>query len=59
MWILLISVYLTEPVLGQVQSRGILEIPTQGYQACLALRDSAQKWRLDGYRVSARCLRTQ
>lgn len=58
MWILLISVALTQPVMGHVQSRGILQIPTDSYTTCVQERDRVNtQWRLDGYRVSARCLR--
>lgn len=58
MWVLLISLYLTEPILGQVQSKGIIQAPMQSYDQCVKSRDQIRaQWQLDGYRVSARCLR--
>jgi len=58
MWVLLISMALTQPIQGAVQSRGIIQAPMNSYDECLRQRDEIRAtWHLDGYRVSARCLR--
>ncbi len=56
MWVLLISLYLNQP-LGQTQSKGVIHAPHNNYETCLLARDQVQRsWHLDGYRVSARCI---
>ena len=56
MWVLIISLYLTQP-LGQVQSKGIIHVPQTSYEACLKERDRIRStWYIDGYRVSPRCV---
>lgn len=58
MWVLLVSVYMLQPVQGQTQSQGIIQAPMNTYDECLAQRDHIRDtWRMQGYRVSARCLR--
>jgi hypothetical protein len=55
MWVLIISLYLLQP-LGQIQSKGIIHAPQSDYETCLKTRDIVNKnWYLDGYRTSARC----
>ena len=59
MWLLLISLYSPLP-LGQVQSKGLLQVPTQSYEACTRERDRVRAtWFVDGYRLSARCVHVQ
>jgi len=56
MWVLLISLYLGQP-LGQTESKGLIHAPHTSYEACLRARDHVQRnWQLDGYKVSARCI---
>lgn len=56
MWVLLISLYLGQP-LGQTESKGIIHAAQPSYEQCLKQRDQVQRtWHLDGYRVSARCV---
>lgn len=56
MWVLLISLYLHQP-LGQAQSKGIIHAPQSSYEECQRARDRVQQsWHLDGYRTSARCI---
>ncbi len=56
MWVLLISLYLMEP-LGHVQSKGILHVPQSSYEQCQKTRDTvAQRLQVDGYRTAARCI---
>lgn len=56
MWILIISLYLHQP-LGQTQSKGIIQAPQPGYEHCQQQRDLVNKtWHLDQYKVSARCI---
>lgn len=56
MWVLLISLYLHQP-LAQTQSKGVIHAPHNSYEQCLQARDTVQKsWYMDGYRVSARCI---
>jgi hypothetical protein len=58
MWVLLISLALTQPINGQLQSRGIIQLPMKTHNQCVEQRDEIRAtWHLDGYRVSARCLR--
>lgn len=56
MWILMISLYLHEP-LGQVQSRGVIEAPMPTYEACTRERDRVKHtWYIDQYKISPRCV---
>lgn len=56
MWILIISLYLHQP-LGQIQSRGYIEAPQPSYEQCQHERERIQQtWHTDGYRVSPRCI---
>jgi hypothetical protein len=56
MWVLLISLYLHQP-LGQTQSKGMIHAPQTGYEQCTRERDRVnQYWHMDGYKVSARCI---
>jgi len=56
MWILLISLYLHEP-LGQTQSKGIIHVPQTSYDDCLKQASKVnQSWHLNGYKTSARCI---
>lgn len=58
MWVLLISMSLTTAVQGQVQSKGIIQLPMISHDQCVQSRDQIRaQWQLEGYRVSARCLR--
>jgi hypothetical protein len=55
MWVLLISLYLGQP-LGQTESKGIIHAPHKNYDECLKARDQVRAtWQLDGYRLTARC----
>lgn len=57
MWVLLISLYLNSPILGQTQSKGVIHAPMQSYENCLKERDKIKdNWQLNGYRVSPRCI---
>lgn len=57
MWILLISMYMNTSILGQVQSKGVIQAPQAGYEECLRQRDQVQRtWHMDSYRISARCV---
>lgn len=56
MWVLLISLYVNEP-LGQTQSKGVLQAPQNSYEQCQKERDRVQQyWHIDGYKVSPRCV---
>jgi hypothetical protein len=56
MWVLIISLYLPQP-LGHVQSRGVIEAPQPSYEACQRERDRVRStWFIDGYRISPRCI---
>jgi hypothetical protein len=56
MWVLLISLYLGQP-LGQTESKGMIHAPHTSYEACLKARDQVRAtWHLDGYRTTARCI---
>ena len=56
MWVLLISLYLNQP-LGQTQSKGVIHAPQTSYDTCVKERDRIrQAWTMDGYRVSPRCI---
>jgi len=56
MWVLIISLYLTQP-LGQVQSKGIIHAPQPNYETCLQERDRVKStWFTNGYRVIPRCV---
>lgn len=56
MWVLLISLYLGQP-LGQTESRGIIEAPQPSYEQCQRERERIRAtWYTDGYRVSPRCI---
>lgn len=56
MWILIISLYLNQP-LGQTQSKGIIQATQTSYEQCQHERDRIRAtWYTDGYRVSARCI---
>jgi hypothetical protein len=56
MWILIISMYVLEP-LGQVQSKGAIQAPQTSYEQCMKERDRVRaQWHMDGYRISPRCL---
>lgn len=56
MWILLISLYATQP-LGQTQSKGIIHVPMPSIEQCQKERDTVnQHWHIDKYKTSARCI---
>ena len=56
MWVLLISLYLGQP-LGQTESKGVIHAAHNSYEQCLKQRDQVRAtWHLDGYKVSARCI---
>ena len=56
MWVLLISAYLHQS-LGQIQSKGVVQLPQSSYETCLRERDRIQHtWYTDGYRISSRCI---
>ena len=56
MWVLLISLYLHQP-LGQTQSKGVLQAPFESYERCVAERERVRRdWHLGEYRVSPRCV---
>jgi len=56
MWVLIISLYLTQPY-GQIQSKGIIQAPQQSYEVCMRERDRIKAtWFTDGYKVSPRCI---
>ncbi len=56
MWVLLISLYMQQP-LGQTQSKGVIHAPMSSYEQCQRERDRVRAvWYVDGYRVSARCI---
>ncbi len=56
MWVLLISLYLQQP-LGYTQSKGMIHAPQTSYEQCQKERDRVQQsLHLDGYRTSARCI---
>ena len=57
MWVLLISMYMNSSIQGLTQSKGMIHAPQQSYDQCLKERDRVnQSWRMDGYRISARCV---
>jgi hypothetical protein len=54
MWVLIVSLYVT---LGQVQSKGIIHAAHTSHAQCLKARDQVREtWRLDGYKISPRCV---
>jgi len=56
MWILIISMYLAQP-LGQTQSKGIIQAPQPDYESCIRERDRIRAtWYTEGYKVSPRCV---
>jgi len=56
MWVLIISLYLAQP-LGQTQSKGIIHAPQTSHEQCLQERARIQEyWHMNGYRISARCV---
>jgi hypothetical protein len=56
MWVLIISLYLTQPY-GQIQSKGIIQAPQRSYEACMHERERIRAtWYTEGYRVSPRCI---
>ena len=56
MWILIISMYLHQP-LGQSQSKGVIHAPQPNYETCIHERNRIQAtWYTEGYKVSPRCV---
>ena len=56
MWVLLISLYVHEP-LGHVQSKGVIQAPQTSYEQCQKSRDQVLKtWQIDQYRITPRCV---
>lgn len=56
MWVLLISLYVHEP-LGHVQSKGVIQAPFAQYESCTRERDRVKStWRIEGFNISARCI---
>ena len=57
MWILFISLYMIQPNTSLVQSKGVIQAPQSSLEQCYKERDRIkEQWRMDGYRVSPRCV---
>ena len=57
MWILFISLYMIQPNTSLVQSKGVIQAPQSSLEQCYKERDRVkEQWRMDGYRVSPRCV---
>jgi len=58
MWMLLISMAMTEPVGNIEQSRGLLQLPMTTLEQCQQQRDRVQReFKVDKFRTAARCVR--
>lgn len=56
MWVLLISLYVHEP-LGHVQSKGVIQAPFAHYEACVKERDRVlTTWHIEGFNIRPRCI---
>ena len=57
MWVLVISLYMLQSNTELVQSKGVIEAPQRSLEQCYKERDRVkEQWRMDGYRVSPRCV---
>jgi hypothetical protein len=57
MWVLFISLYMIQPNTELVQSKGVIQAPQSSLEQCYKERDRVKaQWRMDGYRVSPRCV---
>jgi hypothetical protein len=57
MWILFISLYMIQPNTSLVQSKGVIQAPQSSLEQCYKERDRVkEQWRMEGYRVSPRCV---
>jgi len=57
MWILFISLYMIQPNTSLVQSKGVIQAPQPSLEQCYKERDRVkEKWHMEGYRVSPRCV---
>jgi hypothetical protein len=46
-----------QPKTEIVQSKGVIQAPQSSYEQCIKERDRIkEQWRMDGYRVSPRCI---
>jgi hypothetical protein len=53
----MISLYMLQPKTEIVQSKGVIQAPQSSYEQCIKERDRIkEQWRMDGYRVSPRCV---
>jgi hypothetical protein len=53
----MISLYMLQPKTEIVQSKGVIQAPQSSYEQCIKERDRIkEQWRMDGYRVSPRCI---
>ena len=57
MWVLMISLFMLQPNTEIVQSKGVIQAPQRSLEQCHKERDRVkEQWRMDGYRVSQRCI---
>ncbi len=56
MWVLIISMYLSQPY-GFTQSQGVIQAPQPSYETCMREKERIRAtWYIDGYKVSPRCI---